>query len=103
MMALPLVWGLIALTAVLSAVVSQALPVLPKYWNAFIDIIKRKFTKEDEMDVVDVIIIAQLQERIDELEEQINNMAERLSNREHNRKYNIRRDVREYLKELQND
>ena len=53
------------------------------------------------MDMVDVIIVAKLTERIDELQEQVNNLVEVKYNRDRNRKNNIRRDVREYLKELQ--
>ena len=51
--------------------------------------------------MVDVIIIAQLTERIDDLQEQVDNLIEIKYNRDRNRKNNIRRDVREYLKELQ--
>ena len=40
--------------------------------------------------------------RLDALDEQLNNIAETLSTRDRNRKYNTRRDVREYLQELQN-
>lgn len=35
------------------------------------------------------------------LEEQVNNLAERLSTKDRNFKSNIRREVRDYLKELQ--
>lgn len=44
-----------------------------------------------------------LQTQINELKEQMDNVAKNHYNRELNRKNNIRRDVREYLKELQND
>lgn len=101
MIAMPLVVLLIVGTAVLSAVVTQALPYVPKWWNAFKNAIKRK--KTQEMDMVDVIIVAKLQERVDELEEQLNNIIEVKYTRERNRKNNIRREVREYLKELRND
>ena len=85
-------------TALLSAVVTTSLPYVPKWWNAFKSRIIRK---SNDKDIVDVIIIAQLQERIDELEEQMNNVAENAYRRETNRKNNIRREVRDYLKELQ--
>ena len=85
-------------TALLSAVVTTSLPYVPKWWNAFKSRIRRK---SNDKDIVDVIIISQLQERIDELEEQMNNVAENAYRRETNRKNNIRREVRDYLKELQ--
>ena len=100
MMYMPLMWLIILGTALLSAVVTTALPSLPKYWNAFKSRIRHVFTRKSKMDVVDVIIIAKLQDRIDDLEQQVNNLAETLSTREKNRKNNIRRDVREYLEEL---
>lgn len=102
MIAMPLVVLLIVGTAVLSAVVTQALPHVPEWWNALKNAIKRKSTpKSSDMDMVDVIIVAKLTERIDELQEQVNNLVEVKYNRDRNRKNNIRRDVREYLKELQ--
>ena len=65
--------------------------------------IKRKSTRRrSSVDMVDVIIIAQLQERIDEMEEMMNEVAANSYRRENNRKNNIRREVRDYLKELQN-
>ena len=97
-MYMPLMWGIILGTALLSAVVTTALPHVPKWWNALKSRIKRK---SNDKDIVDVIIIAQLQERIDELEVQMNNVAENAYRRDRNRKNNIRRDVRDYLKELQ--
>lgn len=99
MMYLPFLWVVILGTAVLSAVVTQAIPYMPKWWNAFKNAIKRVFTRK-EKDIVDVVIIAQLQDRIDELEEQVNNVAKNNYRRETNRKNNIRREVRDYLNEL---
>lgn len=100
-MYMPLIWGIIVGTALLSAVVTTALPHVPKWWNAFKSRIKRKPNVPKATDMVDVIIIAQLTERIDDLEEQLNNVIEAKYTRDRNRKNNIRRDVREYLKELQ--
>lgn len=88
-------------TALLSAVVTTALPYVPKWWNALKSRIKRKSNVPTATDMVDVIIIAQLTERIDDLEEQLNNVIEAKYTRDRNRKNNIRRDVRDYLKELQ--
>jgi len=103
MIAMPIVVGIIVLTAFLSAVLTQALPRMGRWWNVFKSRIKRKSTpKSSDMDMVDVIIVAKLTERVNDLQEQINNLAEVKYNRDRNRKNNIRRDVREYLKELQN-
>lgn len=98
MVYMPLMWGIVLGTALLSAVVTTALPYVPKWWNALKSRIKRK---SNATDMVDVIIIAQLTERIDDLEEQLNNVIEAKYTRDRNRKNNIRRDVRDYLKELQ--
>ncbi len=102
MMYVPFMWVIIVGTALLSAVVTTALPYVPKWWNALKHSIKRKSTpKSSDMDMVDVIIVAKLEERVDDLQEQVNNLVEIKYNRDRNRKNNIRRDVREYLKELQ--
>ncbi len=108
-------------TALLSAVVTTALPHVPKWWDALKSRIKRKPNAQTDMDMVDVILIAKLTERVDQLEEvgkkmiyklkekedqindleeQVDNLAERLSTRDTNRKSNTRREVRDYLKEL---
>lgn len=119
MMYMPLMWGIILGTALLSAVVTTALPHVPEWWDAFKSRIKRK---SNAPDIVDVILTAKLTERvttleeigkkmiyklkekedqINDLQEQVDNLIEVKYNRETNRKSNIRRDVREYLKELQ--
>ena len=103
MIAMPLVVCLIIGTAFISAIITTALPILPKWWYELKTLISRVFTrKSNTTDMVDVIIIAQLTERIDELEEQMNNVADNAYRRDKNRINNIRRDVRDYLKELQN-
>ena len=76
-----------------------AQPYVKQVWNAFKTWILRR---KNDKDIVDVIIIAQLQDRIDDLEEQMNNVAANAYRREQNRRTNIRRDVREYLEELKN-
>ncbi len=103
MIAAPVVVVLIIGTAVLSAIITQALPYVPKWLNALKHSIKRKPNVPEATDMVDIIIIAKLTERIDDLEEQLTNVVEAKYTRDRNRKNNIRRDVREYLKELQND
>ena len=44
-----------------------------------------------------------LQSQVNELKEQLDNVAETLATRDRNRKYNTRREVRDYLAELRND
>lgn len=99
MMTIPVVVGLIVFTALLTAVVSASLPRVGKWFTAFKTRIKRK---SNATDIVDVILIAKLTERVDDLQEQLNNVVETKQVANRNRKNNIRRDVREYLQELQN-
>ena len=105
MMYVPFMWVIILGTGILSAVVTQALPMVPKWWSALKNATKRRKTQKPKrnkgMDMVDVILISKLTERIDELEEQMDNVAKNSYRREQNRKNNIRREVRDYLKELQ--
>ena len=104
MIAMPLVVCLIIGTAFISAIITTALPILPKWWYELKTLISRVFTrKSNTTDIVDVILIAKLTERIDELEEQMNNVADNAYRRDRNRKNNIRRDVRDYLSELRNE
>lgn len=44
--------------------------------------------------------VTQQYHKIQDLEKQIHNLAEIVSSRDRHRKHNIRRDVREYLKEM---
>ena len=104
MIAFPVTITLIIFIAVLTAIVTTALPYVPQLWYVLKSRIKRVFTaKHDGKDIVDIIIIAQLTERVDDLENQVNNLAERLSNRDTNRKNNVRREIRTYLTELRTD
>lgn len=47
-----------------------------------------------------VVYYDDLQKQIDELKEQMDNLAEILASRDRNRKSNTRREVRDYLEEL---
>ena len=96
MIAIPVVVTLILSTTILTAVISASLPTLGKWFKTRI---KRK---SNATDIVDVILIAKLTERVDDLQEQLNNVVEAKPIANRNRKNNIRRDVREYLQELQN-
>lgn len=100
MMYMPLMWVIILVTAVLSSIVTTALPYVPKWWDAFKNVIKRK---KNTKPAIDATAYFNLQEQIDELKEQLDNVAKNHYRRETNRKNNIRKAVREYLKELQND
>lgn len=48
-------------------------------------------------------IVIDLNNRVGDLEDQVDNLASQLASRDRNRKSNIRRDVREYLEELRTD
>ena len=99
MIAIPVVVTLILSTTILTVVISASLPTLGKWFKSFKTRIKRK---SNATDIVDVILIAKLTERVDDLQEQLNNVVEAKPIANRNRKNNIRRDVREYLQELQN-
>ena len=99
MIAIPVVVTLILSTTILTAVISASLPTLGRWFKSFKTRIKRK---SNATDIVDVILIAKLTERVDDLQEQLNNVVEAKPIASRNRKNNIRRDVREYLQELQN-
>ena len=86
-------------TALLSSVVTTALPYVPKWYNAFKTRIKRKKNTRPTTNANVEYLLC----KVEELEEQINNIAEAKYVRERNRKNNIRREVRDYLSELRND
>lgn len=68
--------------------------------------IRRVFTAKKHKSPHDMLMehnIEELVERMNELETTVNNLVEVKYNREKNRKYNIRREVRDYLKELRSD
>lgn len=71
-------------------------PYVMMMFNALKNKIKREKPQQVDTNVEYLLC------KVDELEEQVNNMAKKLTNREYNRKNNIRRDVREYLEELKN-
>ena len=93
------------LTIITTAITTYAFTLLVPYvkgkWNAFRDAKKREFTNNKPYPLLQ-LEITQLSKEIEELKEQMDNVAKNSYRRETNRKSNIRRDVREYLKELQN-
>ena len=80
--------------------------IMTLYAPAMLRGIKRLFTRKKRTSQPDCRLmehnIEVLVKEVNELKEQMNNVAENHYRRERNRKNNIRRDVREYLKELQN-
>ena len=94
MLAFPFMVGVIIGTALLSSIVTSALPYMPKYWHAIKMRIRRVFIPKPKYNT------DRLEKRVSELEEQLNNLAEKVATKDKNRKHNIRRDVREYLAEL---
>ena len=81
--------------------------IMTLYAPTMVAHIKRLFTRKKRTPQPDCSLmehnIEVLVERVNDLEEQLNNVVEAKYTRDRNRKNNIRRDVREYLKELQND
>ncbi len=86
-------------TAVLTYAFTLAVPYVKNKYNAFKHAKKRKLTA----DTTHTLTMDILNNKINDLQKQIDNVIDVKYNRDKNRKYNIRRDVREYLKELQND
>jgi hypothetical protein len=81
--------------------------IMTLYAPTMVAHIKRLFTRKKRTPQPDCSLmehnIEVLVERVNDLEEQLTNVVEAKYTRDRNRKNNIRRDVREYLKELQND
>jgi len=99
MLAFPFMVGVIIGTALLSSIVTSALPYLPKYWHAFKMRIRRVFTPKMKSYPHYVEL---LRKRDNDLQEQIDNLANKIATRDKHRAGNIRRVVREYLEELKN-
>lgn len=81
--------------------------IMTLYAPTMVAHIKRLFTRKKRTPQPDCSLmehnIEVLVEQVNDLQQQVNNLVEVKYNRDRNRKNNIRRDVREYLKELQND
>ena len=81
--------------------------IMTLYAPTMVAHIKRLFTRKKRTPQPDCSLmehnIKVLVEQVNDLQQQVNNLVEVKYNRDRNRKNNIRRDVREYLKELQND
>ena len=60
--------------------------------------LKRLFSRKKRTSNIDELV-----KRVNELEEQLDNVAKSHYRREQNRKHNIRREIRSYLEELRTD
>lgn len=80
--------------------------IMTLYAPAMVRGIKRSFTRKKRTPNVDCTLlqhnIEEIVERMNELEEQIGNVAKNHYRREQNRKNNVRKTVREYLREIYN-
>jgi hypothetical protein len=85
-------------TAVTTYIFTLAVPVVKQKWNAFKYAKKRTKTPDCALMEHNIEVLV---EKVNELEEQMSNVAQNAYRRETNRKNNIRREVRDYLKELQ--
>jgi len=90
---------IIILACVLTLIFRESTPYVIRWFKSIKSTKKRK----SNVDILDILQYERLTKRIDELEEQLNNVAERLATRDANRKHQVRREVREYLESLKND
>ena len=81
---------LLLLTALGSSIATSYAPIM-------LTRLKRLFSRKKRPSNIDELV-----KRVNELEEQLDNVAKNHYRREQNRRNNIRRDVREYLNELRN-
>jgi Na+/phosphate symporter len=81
--------------------------IIKPYVDMVVMRLKRVFTRKKRTEQPDCRLmehnIEELVERMNELQEQMNNVAKNSYRRETNRKNNIRREVRDYLAELRSD
>lgn len=87
-------------TAVLTYVFTLAIPYVKMKYNAFKHAKKRTKTPDCALMEHNIEVLV---EKMNQLEEQMSNVAKNAYRREQNRKHNIRREVRDYLTELKND
>lgn len=88
----------IIITAITTYSITVMAPIVRQQVKAFIHSKKRRKTTVKEIYEHNLEVIV---ERMNELQEQMDNVAKNSYRRETNRKNNIRREVRDYLKELQ--
>ena len=86
----------IIITAVLTYTFTLVVPYVKMKWNAFKHAKKHKQTADNiHTHNIDILV-----EQVNELREQMNNVAQNSYRREQNRKSNIRRTVKELLQEI---
>jgi len=91
---------LLVITALGSSVMTSYAPaMLARIKRLFTR--KKRFTNTKPCSLIQ-IEVDELQKKVKELEEQMDNVAQNSYRREQNRKNNIRREVRDYLEELKN-
>jgi hypothetical protein len=90
---------IIILACVLTLIFRESTPYVIRWFKRVKSTKKRK----SNVDILDILQYERLTKRVDELEEQLNNVAKSHYVREVNRKNNVRKVVREYLSELKND
>jgi tetrahydromethanopterin S-methyltransferase subunit G len=90
---------IIILACVLTLIFRESTPYVIRWFKRVKSTKKRK----SNVDILDILQYERLTKRVDELEEQLNNVAKNHYTREVNRKNNVRKVVREYLSELKND
>lgn len=89
---------LLVLTAVGSSAMTYIAPkMLTRIKRLFTR--KKRFTNDKPYQLLQLEVTSQYH-KIQDLEKQIHNLAEVVASRDRHRKHNIRRDVREYLKEM---
>jgi len=94
----PALVALLFFTAIVSSIITTSLPHMGKWFTALKSAIKRRFTRKPKANVY----CDDLSKRIDDLEEQINNVSKSRYNREKNRDAKVKKIVIEYLKQLKN-
>lgn len=90
---------IIILACVLTLIFRESTPYVIRWFKS----IKSRKKRKSNVDILDILQYERLTKRVDELEEQLNNVAKNHYTREVNRKNNVRKAVREYLEELKND
>jgi hypothetical protein len=90
---------IIILACVLTLIFRESTPYVIRWFKS----IKSRKKRKSNVDILDILQYERLTKRVDELEEQLNNVAKSHYVREVNRKNNVRKVVREYLSELKND
>ena len=89
----------IILACVLTLIFRESTPYVIRWFKS----IKSRKKRKSNVDILDILQYERLTKRVDELEQQLNNVAKSHYVREVNRKNNVRKVVREYLSELKND